>query len=118
MAVLTDPVRLLHYRTCLSYWNYNCYVHFKPGCAERFLKEVGNTPLKGISRFLWEHFSGGGLPDEVQERREEYMGEHDFHYDFRVTLPGLSKVTYIETVLEMADDPEDSTITIVSIHDA
>lgn len=117
MAPLTDPERTRHYHTCLSLWNYNCYIHLKKTAFERLLAELEGITIAGLGRLLWEHVQAGGTVDEVRETREEYRGTYDFHYDFRLALSDGRRL-YVETVLEMGREPDDSMIIVVSIHDA
>lgn len=118
VALLTDPERWRHYRTCFENWNYDCFIHFKQGCSKRLLAELDGLTLRGLSHFLWQFIENGGRPDEVKETRDEYL-YYEFHYDFRIVLPGSRRLTYIETIMEMtSSDPQDSMVIIVSVHDA
>jgi len=59
----------------------------------------------------------GGKIDEKPETRPDRTRDK-FHYDLRVTIDG--RRVYFETILMVGktpDDPDDSTIFVVSVHD-
>jgi len=61
-----------------------------------------------------KHVLAGGKIDQVEEKRPEYVTWR-FHYDLRLPISG--RRVYIETVLDQADEIEDCTIWVVSIHE-
>jgi hypothetical protein len=117
MARLTHTERLRHCRTVLGFWEYHCYIHAKRSVAEWIRKELEGYTFDELKRLMYEHENGGGEVDEVRETRPEWRDEAEFHHDMRLGLPGGRRI-YIETVLVMALDPEDSEIVIVNMHDA
>ncbi len=117
MARLTDPERLLHYKTALSFWSCTCYVHWRQRAAEWVYVNLPGVTVRGLSQLMHEFVAAGGEIDEVPESRPEWRDEFPFHDDLRFSLSGTRRV-YVETVLEMKREPEDSTILVVSIHDA
>ncbi|MEP0842982.1 MAG: hypothetical protein HRF43_09750 [Phycisphaerae bacterium] len=74
-----------------------------PGITQRLIHEL-----------MIEYVAAGGEIDQVAETRPEYVAWR-FHYDLRLPISG--RRVYIETVLDQADGPEDSTIWIVNMHD-
>jgi hypothetical protein len=115
MPPLADPERRAHYQTALSFWNVSGYVNWTPRASEWVLRNFQGLTMREIVRLMHEYVTTGGEIDEVRERREEWS-EHDFHYDLRFVIEG--RRVYVETRLEVGPEPDDSTITVVNIHDA
>ncbi|HEV2946327.1 MAG TPA: hypothetical protein VGX70_03055 [Gemmataceae bacterium] len=63
---------------------------------------------------MHDFLQGGGVIDQIFEARPEWS-LWPCHYDFRFPIGGRN--VYIEVILQ-DDDPKDSTIHLVSIHDA
>lgn len=114
MAVLQDPVILAQYRSPLANWNVSGYIVWKETARAWLLANLGEGDERKINKLLFEHVQGGGLIDQVPERRAEW-DDYDNHYDLRLALAG--RLIYVETVLEV-DDPQDAILRVVSIHDA
>ena len=116
MLALTDPERLAHFKACLSWWNYECYVHWKRLPAEWIRRELDGVSLREFARLMCDYVEAGGRVDEVAESREPWCNWYAFHHDIRMTV--LGRNLYIETVLDQGREPEDSSITVVNVHDA
>jgi hypothetical protein len=114
MARLTDPVILASFRHALSQWNFTGYVTWKPAARGWVEQKLQGWTTRCIGEELFGFFEAGGEIDQVRETRPEWTRER-FHHDFRVEIGG--RLLYIETILA-ADDPDDPTIHVVSIHDA
>jgi hypothetical protein len=112
-----QATRLQCFKNALRNWNYDGYVDFKVRVVEENLPAYlpGCSPRE-IAHQLYLFVSNGGLIDEQVERRPEWK-EYEFHYDLRVPIAG--RQIYFETILicEDADDPDDPTIVVVSVHD-
>ena len=108
--------RLRCFGNALRNWEFRGYVRFKPIAAEWLAKELPDFSLLEIARELHEYVESGGQIDEQKERRPEYVS-YEFHFDLRVKIGGRN--VYFETTLfcDDADDPDDPTIEIVSVHD-
>jgi hypothetical protein len=108
--------RLRCYRNALRNWNFRGYVRLTTRAEEWILSELG-VVSREVAHELYRHVEAGGEIDEQEERRPEYIA-HEFHYDLRVNIGG--RRVYFETVLIVdrdADDPDDPTILVVSVHD-
>ncbi len=66
---------------------------------------------------MYEYVVAGGAIDEQVETRPEYFS-YEFHYDLRINIGG--RRVYFETVLVCKDpnDPDDSMIEVVNVHEA
>jgi len=108
--------RLRCYRNALRNWNFRGYVRFKPIAEEWLANELPGRPMRDVARELHRHVEDGGEIDEQTERRPEYV-DYEFHYDLRVRI-GDRRI-YFETILlcQDADDPDDPTVIVVSVHD-
>jgi hypothetical protein len=116
VARLTNPERLEHYQTALSFWSCTCYVHWKQLAAEWVYANLEGLTVQGIGQLMFEHVSAGGEIDEVEETRPQWRVDCPFHYALRFALPD-GRRAYVETILDMGKEPDDSTINVVSIHD-
>jgi hypothetical protein len=115
MPPLTDPEPLRHYREALSQWECSGYVTWQKLAADWVYGNMDRLTPRRVSQLMWEYVDGGGVIDEVPERRQEWS-EHRFHYDLRLQI-GDRRI-YIETRLLMERDIADSTVNVVNIHDA
>jgi hypothetical protein len=116
MARLTDPERLRHYREALGRWSCSGYVTWERLARDWVRENLPSLTPPLVSKLMWEHVESGEHPDEVPERRPEWC-EHKFHYDLRLKIG--ARLVYVETRLLMNEqDIEDTTINVVSIHDA
>jgi hypothetical protein len=116
MAPLNDPQIQAQFVAVLSNWNVTGYVTAKEVVLDWIADNLLGCDLRAIAKLMHDHLQAGGWPDQVRERRPEY-NDRDYHYDFRLPIPGQQRVVYIETIL-VDDDPSDPTIHIVSMHDA
>ncbi|MBN2445491.1 MAG: hypothetical protein JXO22_02115 [Phycisphaerae bacterium] len=114
MSSLTDPERLDAYKTALSFWAVNCYVHWRERVARDFRRDY-DMGMREFGRLMFEHINAGNVPDEVPETRERWRDEFDYHYDMRFDVPGWGRL-YVETVLETGREPDDARITVVNVH--
>lgn len=116
MASLNDSQILAQFVSALSNWNVTGYVTAKEIALDWIADNLPAHDLRAIAKLMHDHFQVGKRPDQVRELRPDY-NDRDYHYDFRLSVPGRQRQVYIETIL-MDDDPSDPTIHIVSIHDA
>ena len=65
---------------------------------------------------MHEHVLNDGEIDEVPEKRPEWAGEFEFHYDFRFSIQ--EKPIYVETRLKFRPPfvPDVAWILVVNIH--
>jgi hypothetical protein len=93
-------------------------VNFKPRAEEWIRSELPGYSAKAVAEALWNHVAAGGEIDEQVETRPEWSDKYEFHHDIRIRLEG--RRIYFETVLMAGkpDDPDDSSIIVVNIHDA
>lgn len=114
MARLTDPETLAKFQHALSQWQFTGYITWK-AIARRWVEQnLEEWTTRSIGEEMFRFCAGGGEIDQVRETRPQWS-EHRFHYDFRLEIGG--RLLYIETIL-VEDEPDDSTIHVVSIHDA
>ncbi len=108
--------RLRCYRNALRNWSFRGYVGFKRIAEEWLLRELPDLSLRDIRRELHDYVDRGGVIDEQVEQRPEYS-HYEFHFDMRLLIGG--RRIYFETVLtcDDANDPDDPTIVVVSVHD-
>jgi hypothetical protein len=116
MAPLEDPQLLAQFEKVLDNWNVTGYVTAKEIVLGWIADNLTGHDLRAVAKLMHDHLKAGGKPDQVRERRPEY-NDRDYHYDFRLPVPGRQKHVYIETIL-VDDDPTDPTIHLVSMHDA
>jgi len=118
MAPLSDPERLLAYKDALSNWAFSGYVEFDltEQSHDWIRSELSNLPLRDLAELMHQHVESGGVIDEVRETRPEWSGEHEYHYDLRLSVQG--KQVYLETRLSFAPPfvPDNPWILVVSIH--
>jgi hypothetical protein len=120
---LTDPDRLAAYRDALSNWSVTDYVQFElTEEAHRWIQRgLGDIKYRDIGRLMYEYVATGGEIDEVPEKRQEWIGQYEFHYDLRFTIH--DKPVYIETRFELGRNyrlpvvPDESWILVVNIHE-
>ncbi len=119
MAPLTDPDRLAAYKDALSNWSFDGYIQFDlTERAHRWIRrELNDITLKEIGRLMYKYVEAGGEIDEVRERRPEWSGEYEFHYDLRFTIQ--DRPAYIESRLYYQPPfvPDDSFILTVNVHE-
>ena len=113
MAPLSDPVIFAKIRSALSNWRFTGYVAWKPIARAWIEANLEGMTARFVAEMMFEHVVSGGEVDQVKEIRSEWS-EHRFHYDFRIPIG--DRLIYIETIL-IEDDPEDTIIHVVSIHD-
>ncbi len=113
MPPLTDPERLRHYKHALSLWYVSGYVLWKPIAREWINENLPGLTAREVGRLMHEHVEAYGL-EEAPEKRPEYSGDR-YHYDLR--LPIGRREVYIETLLVMGRNVDDTVIQVVSIHD-
>jgi len=116
MPPLADPQILAQFVAVLDNWNVTGYVTAKAVVLDWIADNLPGHDLRAIVKLMHDHVQAGERPDQVRERRPEY-NDRDYHYDFRLPIPGRQQQIYIETIL-VDDDPSDPTIHIVSMHDA
>ena len=114
MARLTDAAILAKFQRALSQWRFTGYITWKSIARQWVEQNLEGLTTRSVAEEMFRHFEAGGEIDEVRETRPQWS-EHRFHYDFRMEIGG--RLLYIETIL-VEDDPDDSTIHVVSIHDA
>jgi hypothetical protein len=114
MARLTDPGVLAKFQHALSQWRFTGYVTWKAVARQWVEQNLEGLTTRSVGEEMFRFFAAGGEIDRIRETRPEWS-EHRFHYDFRLDIG--SRPLYIETIL-VEDDPEDTTIHVVSIHDA
>lgn len=116
MASLNDPQIQAQFLAVSNNWNVTGYVTAKEVVLSWIAYNLPGHNLRAIAKLIYDHLQAGGRPDQVRERRPEYS-DRDYHYDFRLSIPGRQRQVYVETIL-VDDDPSDPTIHIVSMHDA
>jgi len=118
MAPLSDPDRLLADRDALSNWAFSGYVSFDlTEQSHAWIRsELRNIPLRDVAELMHRYAESGGVIDEVRETRPEWSGEHEYHYDLRLSIQG--KLVYVETRLEFNRPfvPDEPSNLVVSIH--
>lgn len=118
MAPLTDPERLLAYKNALSNWQFGGYVNFNLTLQAHdwIRRELNNLPLRELARLIHEYVESGGTVDEVQETRDEWSGQYEYHYDLRFLV--LTKPVYFETRLncQLPFVPDEPRIEVVNVH--
>ena len=114
MARLMDPAILAKLRHALSQWQFTGYVTWKPIARQWVEQNLEGWTTRAIAEEMSRFLEGGGEIGQTPETRPEWS-QWRFHYDFRIKIAG--RLLYIETVL-VEDDPDDPTISVVSIHDA
>jgi len=114
MARLTDPEILARFQRVLSQWRFTGYITWKPVARQWLEQNLEGFTARSIGEEMFRFVTAGGEIDQIRERRPEWS-EYRFHYDLRLEIGG--RLLYIETIL-VADDPDDPTIHVVSIHDA
>jgi hypothetical protein len=117
---LADPDRRAAYLDALQNWSVSQYIQFElTEQAYRFIRgDLGGIFLKEIGRLMHEHVKQGGDIDEVQERRQDWTDQWEFHWDVRLPIAGIP--VYIETRLNyrLPVVPDESWILVVNIHAA
>lgn len=113
MARLEDPRLIGLFREALSEWNCDGFIVWKKRPAEWIDANLEGHSTRSIGERMFQFFADGGEIDQVRERRSEYAGQYEFHFDFRITIDG--RKVYIETVLD--ETSTGPTITVVSMHD-
>ena len=118
MAPLNDPERLLAYKDALSNWSFEGYVDAQlTEQAYWWIRQhLGEFEIKELYRLMHEFVESGGEIDEVLERRPEWAGEFEYHYDLRFTVYG--QPVYVETRLKHRSPfvPDEPTILVVNVH--
>ncbi len=118
MAPLTDPERLQAYKNALSNYPFRGYVEFDLSRQSHdwLRHNLRDIPLRELARLMQLHVESGGAIDEVRETRPEWSGEHEYHYDLRLSVHGTR--VYIETRLNFDPPfvPDDPSILVVSVH--
>lgn len=112
MAPLVDPTLLAHFREAIGEWRCDGFVIWKRQAAQQLRDLLDSHTQKSIAKLMYEHVKAGGLIDQVRERRPEYAGRHEYHFDFRLNIDG--QLVYLETTLDLTSTGP--VITIVSIH--
>ena len=113
MARLEDPRTLELFCTALAEWNCDGFVVWKRRPAEWVKANIEGQTTKAVAKLMFEHLQRGGKIDQVRERRPEYDGLYEYHYDFRFAIE--DRRVYIETVLD--ETSTGPTVTVVSMHD-
>lgn len=113
--------RLRCYReVLLQNWNVDGYILFKPICEDWLRNELPQYTQRDINRKLYEHVRDGGSIDERTEQRSGSEADYTpFRYWYRIRLQLDHRRIFFETILAVKDenDPDRSTIFVVSIHD-
>jgi hypothetical protein len=97
MAPLADPQILAQFVAVLTNWNVTGYVTAKGLVLDWIADNLPGHDLRAIARLMHDYLRAGGRPDQVRERRPEYT-DREYHYDFRLTIPGRQRPVYIETI--------------------
>ena len=113
MAPLVNREIINAFRAALSEWHSSGFVVWMRRPAEWLRENLDEENIRSVSRLMFEYLENGGQIDQVVERREIWRDQHEFHYDFRITIN--NRKTYIETVLNVTSTGP--TVTIVSMHD-
>jgi hypothetical protein len=79
--------RLQCFRNALRNWNYEGYVRFRPLAQDWLRSNLAEYAEREIGWELFEFVQRGGMIDEQEERRAEYVS-FGFHYDLRMTIGG------------------------------
>lgn len=114
MARLTNPDILAKFQHALSQWRVTGYITWKPIARQWVEQNLEGWTTRSVGEEMFRHFQAGGDIDQTRETRPEWS-QHRYHYDLRIEIDG--RLLYVETIL-VEDDPEDSTVHVVSIHDA
>ena len=114
MAPLNDTAILEKFRRALSEWNCTGYTTWKRIAREWVEANLEGITTRAIAEAMFNYVAAGGKIDQTRETRPEWNTQQ-FHYDFRLAIG--ERLIYVETIL-IEDDPDDSTIHVVSIHDA
>ena len=105
MAPLSDPQIQAQLVAVLNNWNATGYVTAKEIVLDWIANNLPGFDLRAIAKHMHGHLQARGWPDQVRESRPEY-NDRDYHYDFRLSIPGRQRPVYIETIL-VDDDPSD-----------
>jgi len=118
MPPLTDPEKLQCYRNALANWRYEGFITFAKDALRWLHLELTEYSTRDIGKLLLEFLLAGGEIDQQVETRPHWRNLHEFHYDIRIPMKG--RLIYFETRLIAGDpdDPDDSQIDVVNIHDA
>lgn len=117
MAPLTDPERRQAYEDALGNWAFAGYVEFKlTEQCRSWIRQALGISVNDLSRLMHEYVDAGGEIDEVRETRPEWSSAHEFHYDLRLTIEGVS--VYVETRLHDCQpfSPDRPWIQVVNVH--
>jgi hypothetical protein len=119
MAPLTDSDRLNAYKDALKNWQFAGYIEYELNeTAYRWLRsELDGVTTRELGRLMYDHVLNGGEIDEVPERRPEWTGNYEFHYDLRFSIQG--KLVYIETRMKFRPPfvPDAAWILVVNVHE-
>lgn len=111
----SDQAALSRYRNVLAnFGRVTGYVQWKRVPVQWLADNLPEATVRYVNEKISEHAKAGGHIDQVEERRLEYV-DWRFHYDLRLQI--LNRKIYVETVFDDADDLEECTIWIVSLHD-
>ncbi len=113
MAPLASREILEAFREALRQWSYDGYVVWLRRPGEWLRKNFDHEDMRTVSRMMHEHVEAGREIDQVVERRELWRDQHEFHYDFRISIAG--RRVYIETVLQVTSTGP--TVIVVNMHD-
>jgi hypothetical protein len=111
MVRLTDAVILTKLRQALSQWRFTGYITWKPIARQWLEQNLEGWTTRSVGEEMFRYFEAGGEIDQTRETRPEWNQER-YHYDFRIEIAG--RLLYIETILV----EDDTTVHVVSIHDA
>jgi hypothetical protein len=114
MAPLTDPDQWEQIRAALFLRRVAGFVEWLRRPEEWLRENLDGLTSQAIDTAMFEHVEAGGEIDRTPEKRDRYRDEHEFHFDFRLTIDG--RRLYIETVLDCTRTGP--TLTIVNMHDA
>ncbi len=117
MPPLTDPERLRAYKNALSNWEFKGYIQFDlTEQSRRWIRREIGIRLKDLGQLMHEHVDAGGDIDEVREKRPEWSGEHQYHYDLRFSVGDVP--VYIETRLNFRPpfQPDQPWILVANVH--
>ncbi len=96
MAALNDPQIQAQFAAALSNWNVIGYVTAKEIVLDWIADNLPGYDLRSIAKRMHDHIQAGGWPDQARERRPEY-NDRDYHYDFRLSVPGRQRQVYRST---------------------
>ena len=115
MAVPLTDLEREHYFTALELaLTTSGYVVLKASSQQRLKDELLDFGLtsKGLAQEMWANRE---KVKKITETRPGY--EEPYHFDFVFDVRGMKRKMYVETVLDMGQEPDDSVITIVNIHE-